>query len=100
MIRAAEPERVRCEVDGAFRGAMLRELTEVSRACGRGRLFRSTVIRWDTTGHWWLMNRPDAGWEETGRRYPSLFAVASEWSLRFAAVGRDRYSLIITVEPL
>ncbi len=78
----------------------LHDLTDMSKQRGTINLFQPTVIRRAETGGWILMNRAEGGWSEHGIPFPTLWAIAKNYRLRFVGYGRDACSFFVGVEPL
>ncbi len=65
------------------------------------RIIKSTVVRRDIRGAWWVMNRPEDGWSSYGYKYTSLDDIRSEWSVRLdELVKSDKFGDYVEAHPL
>ena len=66
----------------------------------KGRLFQDTVIRIDSLGFPWLMDRPEEGWHSSGLRFRTIHEITAQFAVRLGTPGSDQFSDIIPVIAL
>lgn len=67
---------------------------------GTSHLFQDTVIRIDSHGKFWLMDRPEEGWASYGKPYDSLRDIVSNYAVHLVGLSRDAHSQMIPVIAL
>lgn len=67
---------------------------------GRARLFQDTVVRPDSQGFYWLMNRPEGGMASSGRRYRSLDEITELWAVELGDRTQDQHGEIIPARAI